>query len=181
MDADVFRKTALGVAEIAARRAGLTRQARTALILVNGQLDGAALRLRLGFEPAPVLQDLNARGLVERVPLSPPSASPPTPLPTPRPKPVPAARPPQAPQTPQAPQAPQALDLDLALPAAQARSLRLLLPVFGPDATLMAHELLEAPTAAAFAQALARLQETLGVHMGRRRAAELARQIAGSE
>jgi hypothetical protein len=84
------------------------------------------------------------------------------------------------PQAPLLRPVPAALDLDLELPAAQARALRMLLPVFGPDATLMAHELLEAPTAAAFAQALARLQETLGVHMGRRRAAELARQIAGS-
>jgi hypothetical protein len=161
MDADVLRKTALGVAEITSRSAGLTRQARTALILVNGQLDGAALRLRLGFEPAPVLQDLIALGLVEPVPPLLPTAPPPA-----------VAAPPQ--------QAPPALDLDLELPAAQARALRLLLPVFGPDATVMAHALLEAPTAAAFAQALARLQETLGVHMGRRRAAELARQIAGS-
>jgi hypothetical protein len=161
MDADVFRKTALGVAEIASRSAGLTRHARTALILVNGQLDGAALRMRLGFEPATVLQDLIALGLVEPVPPLLPPAPPPA-----------VAAPPQ--------QAPPALDLDLELPAAQARALRLLLPVFGPDATVMAHELLEAPTAAAFAQALARLQETLGVHMGRRRAAELARQIAGS-
>jgi hypothetical protein len=169
MDADVFRKTALGLAEISTRRAGLTRQARTALILVNGELDVAALRLRLGFDPLPVLRDLIARGLLEAVPPAPVVVAPP------RPKPVLATPPPQA--LP----AVAALDLDLELPAAQARALRLLLPVFGPDATLMARELLEASTAAAFTQALARLQETLGVHMGRRRAAELARQIDGSE
>lgn len=157
MRGPAFRKTAAGQSELQARTRGLDARTRSVLILANGALEAAALSARLGFDAGPALQRLADAGLLEPVPDAPRVRS--APAPAPPPPPAPALPPP-----------------DLAL--AGTRAVRLLGTHFGPDAVRMTAPLREARSGEAFAQALAALRETLAVHMGRRLAEQLARQIA---
>lgn len=144
----VYRKTAAGQAELQARTRGLDARTRSVLILVNGELPAAAVSERLGFAAGPVLQRLAEAGLVEPVPApAPPEPAPPPPPPAPPPE------------------------------LAGARAVRVLSTHFGPDALRMTAPLRAARSAGEFEQALAALRDTLAIHMGRRMAAQLARQI----
>lgn len=165
MDRAVFRKTAAGLAEVRQRALGLDARTRGVLILANGELSVEQLAQHVGFDPLRTLMSLLGAGLLE------PVAS------APRVRPAVAAPESLAAPEPAAPRAPHPLapaDLD----AARTRALAALVPHYGPDAVRLAAPLRAASSADGFALALAELQDTLAVHMGRKLAAQLARQIA---
>jgi hypothetical protein len=180
MERDVFRKTEAGHAIIRQRGGGLDAKARTLLILTNGQLGVAELAAQVGFDPIPALQDMLTRGWLERVA---PAPAPmvrlrPAPAPTPvfdPPPPAPAAR--STAQKPGA-DAPPAAFVPAELGAAKSRALRLLASHYGPDALTVAEGLLATRSEPDFAHALQALHDKLAVHMGKRLAASLAREIA---
>ncbi len=165
MQREVFRKTAAGHAEVRGRTLGLDARTRGLLILVNGELTVAELAARVGFDPDQALVKMVGAGLLEQVAAAPRARMPPpaaAPA-APRPKPAPA-RPPEL------------MPADLA--AARTRALTTLAPHYGPDAIRMAAPMREAANAAQFALALAALKDTLSVHMGRKLADRLSREIA---
>lgn len=168
MEREVFRKTAAGHAEVRGRALGLDARTRGLLILVNGELTVAELAARVGFDPDQALVKMVGAGLLEQVAVAP------------RPRPLPAAA---APVTPVAPPprpapAPPAELIPADLAAARTRALTTLAPHYGPDALRMAAPLREAGDAAQFALALVALKDTLSVHMGRKLAEQLSREIA---
>lgn len=172
MQRETFRKTVAGHAELRDRARGLDARTRTLLILANGELSVEELGARVGFQPLPVLLALAADGLLEPVTLPSRAKTPVRPAPPP-PPPAPSS-PPAAAPTPDA--SLQAL-LPADLAAARTRALTALTPHYGPDALRMAAPLRTAPTPQEFAAALSTLRETLAVHMGRKRAEQLVRQI----
>jgi hypothetical protein len=167
MDREVFRKTAAGHAEVRGRALGLDARTRGLLILVNGELTVAELAARVGFDPDQALVKMVGAGLLEQVAAAPRarsvtvSAPAAPPVPPPKPAPAPPA---------------ELIPADLA--AARTRALTTLAPHYGPDALRMAAPLREAANAAQFALALAALKDTLSVHMGRKLADRLSREIA---
>lgn len=168
MQREVFRKTAAGHAEVRGRALGLDARTRGLLILVNGELTVAELAARVGFDPDQALVKMVGAGLLEQ------AAAPPRPS---RPMPPPAVVPPPvAPPKPAPAPPPELLPTDLA--AARTRALTTLAPHYGPDALRMATPLREADNAEQFALALAALKDTLSVHMGRKLADRLSREIA---
>lgn len=168
MQREVFRKTAAGHAEVRGRALGLDARTRGLLILVNGELTVAELAARVGFAPDQALVKMVGAGLIEQV------ASPPRLRPSP-----PAAAAPAAPAAPPRPApAPPAELVPTDLASARTRALTTLAPHYGPDALRMAAPLREAGNAEQFALALAALKDTLSVHMGRKLADRLSREIA---
>ncbi|HNW61736.1 MAG TPA: hypothetical protein PKJ32_01960 [Piscinibacter sp.] len=166
MQREVFRKTAAGHAEVRGRALGLDARTRGLLILVNGELTVAELAARVGFDPDLALVKMVGAGLIDQVAVVPRAR------PFPPSAPAPAAPPPKpAPAPP-----PELLPADLA--AARTRALTTLAPHYGPDALRMAAPLREAGNAEQFALALAALKDTLSVHMGRKLADRLSREIA---
>ena len=168
MEREVFRKTAAGHAEVRGRALGLDARTRGLLILVNGELTVAELAARVGFDPDQALVKMIGAGLLEQVAaaprprLVPPAAAPAAPVaPPPKPAPAPPA---------------DLMPADLA--GARTRALTTLAPHYGPDALRMAGPLREAGNAEQFALALATLKETLSIHMGRKLAERLSREIA---
>ncbi len=168
MQREVFRKTAAGHAEVRGRALGLDARTRGLLILVNGELTVAELAARVGFDPDQALVKMVGAGLLEQV-AAPPRPS--RPMPPPAVVPPPVATPKPAPAPP-----PELLPTDLA--AARTRALTTLAPHYGPDALRMAAPLREAGNAEQFALALETLKDTLSVHMGRKLADRLSREIA---
>ncbi len=167
MEREVFRKTAAGHAEVRGRALGLDARTRGLLILVNGELTVAELAARVGFDPDQALVKMVGAGLLEQVAVAPRA----------RPATVSAPAAPPAPPPKAAPAPPAELTpTDLA--AARTRALTTLAPHYGPDALRMAAPLREAADAAQFALALAALKDTLSVHMGRKLADRLSREIA---
>ena len=167
MQREVFRKTAAGHAEVRGRALGLDARTRGLLILVNGELTVAELAARVGFDPDPALVKMVGAGLLEQV------AAPARPRPAPAAAPAaPVAAPPKPAPAPPA----ELVPADLA--AARTRALTTLAPHYGPDALRMAAPLREAGSAEQFALALAMLKDTLSVHMGRKLADRLSREIA---
>lgn len=166
MEREVFRKTAAGHAEVRGRALGLDARTRGLLILVNGELTVAELAARVGFDPDQALVKMVGAGLLEQVTVAPRAR------PLPPPATAPAAPPPKPAPAPPAELTPT----DLA--AARTRALTTLAPHYGPDALRMAAPLREAGNAAQFALALAALKDTLSVHMGRKLAERLSREIA---
>jgi len=67
----IYRKTALGQAEISERRAPLTPRARNTLIMINGRASRGQLVQGLGPSVEPVLDELLGLGLIEPVPEAP--------------------------------------------------------------------------------------------------------------
>lgn len=168
MQREVFRKTAAGHAEVRGRALGLDARTRGLLILVNGELTVAELAARVGFDPDQALVKMVGAGLLEQVAVAPRAH---------RPMPAPAvAPPPVAPPKPAPAPTAELMPADLA--AARTRALTTLAPHYGPDAIRMAAPLREAANAAQFALALAVLKDTLSVHMGRKLAERLSREIA---
>jgi len=167
MQREVFRKTAAGHAEVRGRALGLEARTRGLLILVNGELTVAELAARVGFDPDQALVKMIGAGLLEQVAVAP----------RPRPATVAASAAPPAPPPKPAP-APPAELMPADLAAARTRALTTLAPHYGPDALRMAAPLREAGNAAQFALALATLKDTLSVHMGRKLAEQLSREIA---
>ena len=168
MQREVFRKTAAGHAEVRGRALGLDARTRGLLILVNGELTVAELAARVGFDPDPALVKMVGAGLLEQVAAP---ARPSRPMPPPAVVPPPVAPPKPAPAPP-----PELVPTDLT--AARTRALTTLAPHYGPDALRMAAPLREAGSAEQFALALAMLKDTLSVHMGRKLADRLSREIA---
>jgi hypothetical protein len=166
MEREVFRKTTAGHAEVRGRALGLDARTRGLLILVNGELTVAELAARVGFDPDQALVKMIGAGLLEQVTAAPRAR----PVPT-----APAA--PVAPPPKPAP-APPADLMPADLAGARTRALTTLAPHYGPDALRMAGPLREAGNAAQFALALATLKETLSIHMGRKLAERLSREIA---
>jgi hypothetical protein len=170
MDREVFRKTAAGHAEVRGRALGLDARTRGLLILVNGELTVAELAAQVGFDPDQALVKMVGAGLLEQVTAVPrPRPVPTTPVSAPA---APAAAPPRPAPAPSA----ELMPADLA--AARTRALTTLAPHYGPDALRMAAPLREAGNAEQFALALATLKDTLSVHMGRKLAERLSREIA---
>ena len=68
-DADVYRKTELGLAEVKERKHKLNPRVRTMLILIDGSHDEAQLRQEAAGIGAPgdFLDQLLSAGLIERV------------------------------------------------------------------------------------------------------------------
>jgi hypothetical protein len=166
MEREVFRKTAAGLAEVRSRALGLDARTRGLLILVNGELTVAELAARVGFDPDQALVKMVGAGLLEQVAVA-PRARPLAPS-----VPAPVAAPPKPAPAPPA----ELMPADLT--AARTRALTTLAPHYGPDAIRMAAPLREAGNAAQFALALATLKDTLSVHMGRKLAERLSREIA---
>lgn len=169
MQREVFRKTTAGHAEVRGRALGLDARTRGLLILVNGELTVAELAARVGFDPAQALVRMIGAGLLEQVAAAP---RPPRPVSPPAVAAAPVAPPPKPAPAPPA----ELVPTDLA--AARTRALTTLVPHYGPDALRMAGPLREAGNAEQFALALATLKETLSIHMGRKLADRLSREIA---
>ncbi len=169
MQREVFRKTAAGLAEVRSRSRGLDTRTRGLLILVNGELTVAELAARVGFDPDQALVKMVGAGLLEQVAVAPRPSRP-------APPPAVAAPPVAAPPKPAPTSSAELIPADLA--AARTRALTTLAPHYGPDAIRMAAPMREAANAAQFALALAALKDTLSVHMGRKLADRLSREIA---
>jgi hypothetical protein len=149
-----YRKTELGVREVAERTLGLPRLLRTLLILVAPQVSSDELAQRIGDDAEPKLQALVAMGLIEPA--------------------VPVARLAEAADA--APQpAPPVRSVDLR--AAKSLALRELAPVFGPEVDSVLGGLLGADSSEALGTELDALREKLVMYQGRRRADALIRKI----
>lgn len=154
-----FRKTALGTQEIANRTLGLPRALRTLLILVAPQVSADELTQRVASDAVPMLESLQAMGLIE--PAVPVARAPA------------AAAPPVAPPPP-SPAAAAAPDLR----AAKSLALVELAPVFGPEVDSILGGLLAADSSTALATELDALRDKLVMYQGRRRADALIRKIS---
>ncbi|HSV71451.1 MAG TPA: hypothetical protein VLI72_15185 [Methylibium sp.] len=159
MDEPLVQKTERGRQALQSRGPALDARSRQLLVLCNGSMPTAALRVLFGEPTDDLLQGLLGLGLIEpagrapRVARVERDAEPAPAMPAPAPAP--------------------AIDL----PAAQARALELLERLFGPGGGSHGQAVRQARDAVAFEQALRGVQDALGVYQGARRAARLVQQI----